>query len=119
MKLKVIIQIFFKYLKFEKHFFNVKNIIKKRDKLGTGINGSVIRVQRRSDNTLGALKIIYKNAPRAEAEVKLHAFATQCPHVSFLFFRLNFICSILLNTELIKLISIVTINRLSHNSIKW
>ena len=57
--------------------------LKKRDKLGTGINGSVIRVQRRNDNTLGALKIIYKNAPRAEAEVKLHAFATQCPHVSF------------------------------------
>jgi len=59
----------------------VENYKLTRDKLGTGINGSVIRVQRRSDNTLGALKIVYKNAPRSEAEVKLHAFATQCPHV--------------------------------------
>merc|ERR1712192_93101 len=38
----------------------VENYKLTRDKLGTGINGSVIRVQRRSDNTLGASKIIYK-----------------------------------------------------------
>ena len=60
----------------------VENYKLTRDKLGTGINGSVIKVQRRSDNVTGALKIIYKNAPRAEAEVKLHAYSTQCPNVS-------------------------------------
>lgn len=59
----------------------VENYKLTRDKLGTGINGSVIKVQRRSDNVTGALKIIYKNAPRAEAEVKLHAYSTQCPNV--------------------------------------
>jgi len=52
-----------------------------RDKLGTGINGSVIKVTNRTSGVDGALKIIFKNSRNSDLEVKLHAFATQCPQV--------------------------------------
>jgi len=52
-----------------------------RDKLGTGINGSVIKVTNRKNGTNGALKIIYKASRNAETEIKLHAYATQCQNV--------------------------------------
>ena len=80
-----------------------------RDKLGTGINGSVIKgtvavptvpkliimfsVQNRETGQQGALKIIFKNSRNSETEVKLHVFATQCPNVRQLYcvrFRLMF-----------------------------
>jgi len=54
-----------------------------RDKLGTGINGSVIKVTNRKNGTNGALKIIYKASRNAETEIKLHAYATQCTNVSY------------------------------------
>lgn len=52
-----------------------------RDKLGTGINGSVIKVEHRSTGVDGALKIIFKSSRNADLEVKLHAYATQCQQV--------------------------------------
>jgi serine/threonine protein kinase len=65
---------------FHKHSV-VENYRLTRDKLGTGINGSVIKVQNRETGHQGALKIIFKNSRNSETEVKLHVFATQCPNV--------------------------------------
>ena len=39
-------------------------------------------VVHRQSGVHGALKIIFKSTRNSEMEVKLHAFATQCPNVS-------------------------------------
>jgi len=52
-----------------------------REKLGTGINGSVVKVIHRQSGVEGALKIINKESRNSELEVKLHAYGSQCENV--------------------------------------